>query len=170
MLVYCLIAIHMQTQKLKIMPYLITCKTRFPLLTHSTRSSLNRTKIEKFRTLDCIILLWKSMINININTVPLYHVPDCSSGPLLPNKTWRSSLPHQSSLSQVALMTFGTLNIQIAWVTEQQTTHVSNVLQWIWWTGFDVNTFDPCLPLSPILPGFPSGPFREKTTLRISLR
>lgn len=26
---------------------------------------------------------------------------------------------------------------------------------------FDVNTFEPILPLSPILPGFPSGPFRE---------
>ncbi len=35
---------------------------------------------------------------------------------------------------------------------------------------FDFNTFDPCLPLSPILPGLPSGPFREKTKLRNSWR
>ena len=34
---------------------------------------------------------------------------------------------------------------------------------------FDAHTFDPNLPLSPILPGFPSGPFRDKTQLRNSL-
>lgn len=26
----------------------------------------------------------------------------------------------------------------------------------------DFNTFGPCLPFSPILPGFPSGPLKEE--------
>lgn len=50
------------------------------------------------------------MKNICIITVPLYHVSNCSSRALLPNKTWRSSLPHWPGLPEVTLMTFGTLN------------------------------------------------------------
>lgn len=58
------------------------------------------------------ILTWWEEV-IYIITIPLYHVPNGSSGPLLPNKTWWSNLPHRSSLPKMALLTFGTLNMHV---------------------------------------------------------
>lgn len=46
----------------------------------------------------------------DIITGPLYHVPNCSSGPLLPYKAWWSNLPHWSRLPELTLMTFGALD------------------------------------------------------------
>lgn len=46
------------------------------------------------------------------------HVSHGSSGPLLPNKTWRSGLAHRARLPEVTLMTFGTLGPLFAFLPE----------------------------------------------------
>lgn len=61
----------------------------------------------------------------DIITGPLYHVPNCSSGPLLPNKAWWSSLPHWSRLPELTLVTFGTLNV---YKSSQYTSHLNQLM------------------------------------------
>lgn len=101
------------------------------------------------------------MLVIYIITIPPYHMTNSSSGTLWPNKTWRSSLPHWPSLPEVTLITFGTLNVQ-----DKKSYNIPEHTAFVYLSSFvrlfDVSTFDPGLPRSPILPGFPSGPYHEK--------